>query len=273
MNAIFISLLMWMPFSEDLLMPEDSRIKTHYLLSVDHNQLADFAENSLTYFPSDGKFEQLFWGGLEQSITFYQTFKKSKRSLTKTFRKLKQLHKFSHKHLIRKQNPIQTTIVDAFDALKLFNGPWHGRWQQMTVHHFWLPTRSVEVALENKAMLLGFQSCFTGDGFGWNFVVEINDQIVLLGFVYHFNDRGVLSIGNPHVGLIHQDLHLTWISDNHLYDEYVCSSPDCSLGQHYVISGMRYFHDRLLSRTQSSFQAIYLSQDAELPTFQMYHRN
>ncbi|MDW3190778.1 MAG: hypothetical protein R8G66_00345 [Cytophagales bacterium] len=268
MNTIMLGLLIWLPSKAGPFLIDARHLKTEFLLSEDYEQLADFAIVFRDYSPSKENFELLFWHGLKESLVFHERLGQSKRSYSFVLRKFKRLphHQFSHP--INQETPFRTNTIEAFHILRRFTGQWHGYWEEKPVHHFWLPVRTVDITFTKRTKLLGFQSCFTGDGFGWNYVVQKKNQIIVLGFVYHYDENGALAKGNPHVGLMHQDLHLTWISDSHIYNEQVCTHPDCALGPHYVITGMAFNPNHQHHRAEIGFQAIYLSEEMELPLFQ-----
>lgn len=255
--------------STDLFASNQQQANIDFRISSDYDQLSDFARQFTRFCSSEENFEAMFWKGLRESISFYDSSSRKKRSYARAFRKLKQLPKKHFKHPFNQEAPFQTNATTALHALRRFAGQWHGFWKDMTVHHLWLPIHTVDIALQEQTRLLGFQSCFTGDGFGWNYLVQIGDQTLLLGFVYHFDETGALYSGNPHIGFVHRDLHLTWISYGHLYNEHVCTHPDCELGKHYVITSIKYTNSDQPRKTEHGFQAIYLSKGIELPLFQI----
>ena len=82
----------------------------------------------------------------------------------------------------------------------------------MEVRHLWLPLRKCHAGQAKGYELIGYQSCFTGDGFGWNYILRKDSDVLVLGYVYHFNANGKLAYGCPHFGFINGSGGLTWIS-------------------------------------------------------------
>ncbi len=237
------------------------------LLTSDFQALADFTESLNGFGITSQKFHELFWDGATQSLLFYQRSQRANRNVLK---RMRHTDLWTHRDL---GHPLQLPKADltdtsrAFTALGHFSGEWHGIWQSNEVHHLWLPVRRYQEVLSDQYGLVGFQSCFTGDGFGWNYVVEGRDSVLILGFVYHFDDQGTITSENPHYAQLNTNNQLTWVSDSHIYHEFVCDDLVCAEKRHYVITGAVYKKQTEATAIRDGFQAIYLSTNQDLPVF------
>ncbi|QLG44380.1 hypothetical protein [Costertonia aggregata] len=237
------------------------------LLSTDYQELAAFSKKLRACEVTEESFRLLFWEGLTKSFDFYKT---SKKIHSTDIDRLIATELFSHtdlSHPFKKPEMRKTNLAKAFHLLNQFSGEWHGHWGPMNVHHFWLPVRQFNQAVSKKFTLVGFQSCFTGDGFGWNYLVKEGENITVLGFVYHFNDEGRISAKNPHYAYMNSNNQLTWVSDNHIYHEFICDSSHCFKTRHYVISGVKYEKQTQGLQSEYGFQTIYLPDNEDLPAF------
>jgi len=237
------------------------------LLSGDYQELAAFSKKLSAFEVTEESFHLLFWEGLTKSFDFYES---SKEIDPTEINRLIATELFSHTdlgHPFEKPEMSKTYFAKAFHVLNQFSGEWHGRWETMKVHHFWLPVRKFNQAVAKKFTLVGFQSCFTGDGFGWNYLVKEGENITVLGFVYHFNGKGKISAKNPHYAFMNSNNQLTWVSDNHIYHEFICGSSDCFDTRHYVISGVKYEKQTQGLHSEYGFQTIYLPNNEDLPAF------
>lgn len=228
-------------------------------LLSDYQRLADFSEQMNTYGISEESFKKLFWKGALKSFDFYQSSNRIKRNDIHLV--LKNLvHRNHLKHVLKKSSLNTSDSDKSADVLQTFSGEWFGKWQSMSVEHLWLPIRkcNFKIGLEHK--VIGFQTCFTGDGFGWNYLIQKGEETIILGHVYHFNENGNMDYENPHYALLNGESQLTWVSDNHVYYEFVCEDEKCAAGKHYVITAMPYSnHDRL--KFGAPIQAIYNSRN------------
>lgn len=237
------------------------------LLSADYQELAAFSKKLRTCEITEESFRLLFWEGLTKSFDFYES---SKEIHSTEINRLIATELFSHTdlgHPFKKPEMSKTNLAKAFHVLNQFSGEWHGLWETMNVHHFWLPVRKLNQAVAKRFTLVGFQSCFTGDGFGWNYLVKEGENITVLGFVYHFDDEGKISAKNPHYAFMNLNNQLTWVSDNHIYHEFICGSSDCFDTRHYVISGVKFEKQTQGLQSEYGFQTIYLPNNEDLPAF------
>ncbi|MEL6195036.1 MAG: hypothetical protein AAFR66_23465 [Bacteroidota bacterium] len=237
-------------------------------LSQDYQQLSAFSTAMGSYRTTIGDFQHLF---LEGALESYQFYANRTRLAPFSVNRLISRELMPHAglgHSIEKPKTVIPNVDFAFQALNQFSGEWHGQWRDMKVHHLWLPVRQCKIELSRGVMLIGFQSCYTGDGFGWNYVVREGEKIIVLGFVYHFNERGMITSRNPHYAFLNPQKQLTWISNNHVYYEFVCDNIHCNHGKHYVITGGQYSPKVKKAKLLTGFQAVYSSDSLAKPSFQ-----
>ncbi|WP_343486148.1 hypothetical protein [Allomuricauda sp. d1] len=242
-------------------------------LSADYRQLAVFSKSINSFGINEKSFEQLFWEGALESLKFYRSSEGFNQLYVNQLIETELWLNPNLGHPLKRPDKYKTSISNAFGALNQFSGEWHGKWQTMKVHHLWLPVRESNEKIEEGFALVGFQSCFTGDGFGWNYVVKENNNILVLGFVYHFDGEGSISAKNPHYAFVNPKNQLTWVSDDHIYYEFVCADYNCPHKKHYVITGAKYAKQPHKLKLVSGFQAIYLAEDFELPDFKHLYIN
>lgn len=205
------------------------------LLSFDYQQLAGFSENMKSYGITEECFDELFWEGIKESLKFCLSSKYIDQTSVNNLIELELWRNPDLEHPIIRPEISKIGISRAFKALNEFSGEWHGKWQAMKVHHLWLPVKEFKMEINDGFTLIGFQSCFTGDGFGWNYVVNIKNKILILGFVYHFDNSGRISAKNPHYAFLNPGNQLTWVSDSHIYYEFKCNGITCDEKKHYTI--------------------------------------
>ncbi|MFD2587471.1 hypothetical protein ACFSQJ_11055 [Croceitalea marina] len=237
-------------------------------LSSDYKDLTDFSESIATFIMKEESFNRLFWEGLIKSYSFYSSSEYIEQSTINDLIETRLWSNPDLKHSFKKPEINRTNFLMAFNALNSFSGKWHGKWETMKMHHLWLPVRKCNTALFDSFTLVGFQSCYTGDGIGWNYVLKKEDDVIILGFVYHFNDNGKIFARNPHYAFLNSKKQLTWVSDNHIYYEFVCTNSTCANEQHYVITGAQYEKNANGIELISGFQAIYLDKNQLIPDFQ-----
>lgn len=233
-----------------------SALEIQPLLQADLHQLSAFTKNMNDYGMTPLRFEALFWKGLNNSFQFQQVSGDLDAATVEQFVAERLASDSAGKHAMKKQNPVPIRLDNQVGVFQAFSGKWQGQWKRLRVNHLWLPYRNWKVSLQDGLELLGFQSCFTGDGFGWNYLVKFQNEVIPLGYVYHF-DKGEITAENPHFAFSHEDGQLTWVSDTHIYYEFVCSHNSGQSHKHYVINAIPY-------RSQDSgltygkvFQAIY----------------
>ncbi len=209
-------------------------------LQEDHQKLCRFSNHMKRYEVGVSDFSTFFQKGVDASLLFYEASASSLPIFdVPSFEK--KILKASHlMHPLKKQSMPQGGLEDPFKALDDFSGKWFGKWKTMEVSHLWLPIRTCSLKLAKGYQLIGYQSCFTGDGFGWNYVVKKAENVVILGYVFHFDQNGQLAYENPHYGFLNGSEGLTWVSNDHLYYEFLCKKPACQLGKHYVITAVPY---------------------------------
>lgn len=243
-----------------------SRQNVQSHLSQEYQLLNCFGAIETHHGVSDEDFKKFFWKGVSESMAFYNSHRHG-RSLVQNIIKE---DLFSHKdlkHNLKKPRSCKTNLERAHDALHQFSGNWHGRWAGQNVNHLWLPVVLTDTLVEEKTKLMGFQSCYTGDGLGWNYIVENKEETLMLGYVYHF-DEAVLTAENPHYAYCNTDLQLTWVSNDNIYYEFTCDDPSRPNEKQYVITGAKYSVSKKELKPSAGFQAVYSSKREATPVFQ-----
>ncbi len=230
----------------------------------DLNQLKAFSTQLTQYGLTPLQFQDLFWKGLYSAVAFYES---PEPFQAEEVYRLLQVNLPQRLTGLPHFQPATTKTQAAFQALNAFSGTWHGQWRHFQFAHLWLSVRSAGWSFASNAVLVGYQSCFTGDGIGWNYVVELADEIVILGYVCHFNAQGQLYAENPHYAYVNQQLQLTWVSDDHVYFECVETAPLPDSARHYRITGGQYLKRSRKTKLVNGFQAHYVRQEQPLPAF------
>ena len=229
------------------------------LVASDYQQLSYFSKHLALYEITEERFQELLWNGALKALLFYESqYDLNSITANRSIRsKLRDNSHLGH-YLSPPQKNNSVTTPMAFSALERFSGTWYGQWKDQRVEHNWLPVRPCKKELGYDYTLIGFQSCFTGDGMGWNYVVQKKNTTVILGFVYHLDEHGDISFQNPHYALLNMGQQLTWVSNDHLYFEFVCHNPNCGSKKHYVITGGKYEILNEGLELVSGFQAVYV---------------
>lgn len=233
-------------------------------LQEDYRKLYRFSKQMQRYDVGISDFSTFFQKGLETSLAFYKAScsAQSKTAIKNFERKICQDSFLNHQ--IKKQH-LPKEFQNPFKVLDRFSGKWFGTWKSMEVRHLWLPLRKCHASQAMGYELIGYQSCFTGDGFGWNYILRNDTDILVLGYVYHFNANGKLAYGNPHFGFVNGSGGLTWVSNNHLYYELLCQNTSCHLGKHYVINAVPYSNIQKPTFVKGT-QVVYTSVDPNFRT-------
>ncbi|MEO0570910.1 MAG: hypothetical protein AAF039_04330, partial [Bacteroidota bacterium] len=226
----------------------------------DYQKLKGFTQKIEHYGISHEYFETLFWRGLSKAYHFHQSSNYIKRSNVNHYIEKELLQSPYLKHPLKKPEKNTSKSDKSLAVLNSFSGEWHGKWQSMHVEHLWLPIRKCTIKTGLEYEIIGFQTCFTGDGFGWNYLVRKDGKIIILGHVYHFNKKGTLDYENPHYAFLNDQSQLTWVSDNHVYYEFVCNDSHCDFDSHYVITAIPYSNKNTL-KFGTPIQAIYTAKN------------
>lgn len=254
------------PKREILLNPE-KKDSLSSLLLANYRALFIHSSSISDYGITEKTFEPLFWEGAARAIEFYRSNESvQEKSINKLIASDLQMNT-SLGHAIKTPSPGNSSIKQVIEALDQFSGQWHGMWKRMKVHHLWLPVVKHKKSISNEDTLIGFQSCFTGDGIGWNYIVKRGNKIVILGFVYHFGMNGRITAKNPHFAYLNSNNHITWVSDDHIYLESVCRKSNCIGEEHYIITGGKYEKNPEELIFVEKFQTTYLRNDRNLPQF------
>ena len=235
-------------------------------LLSDYLNLVAFSRKMEGYGQTVEEFSGSFTEGLSKSLAFYQAATIGQSEISSIV-EAKLCGNSSLYHPIKKPRATQLSLSTAFSSLQQFAGKWHGNWKNMQVHHLWLPVRKLHQPITDDVTLMGFQSCFIGDGFGWNYVVKQCDQILMLGYVVHFADDGTIRSENPHYGFLNNSNQLIWVAEDHVYHEFICNHSGCASTKHYVISGAGYEQHTERLKLTDGFQTIYSSHNRDLLAF------
>ena len=235
-------------------------------LKIDYDQLSRFTDQVETYEINLLKFSSLFREGLKKAIQFYNSPEQHPDvKLKKAIKPFYLQHPTVH--AVQRQRMAHTQLGAGIAALNRFAGNWYGLWKETKVAHLWLPVRQVYQSLTDDLQLLAFQSAFTGDGVGWNYLVRYKGEVLLLGFVCHYQIDGKLVAKTPHFAFLDEQGQITWITEDHIFFETVCHQNHGLPGKHYVITGEAYEHKTKKATLVHRFQAIYLATDQALPQF------
>jgi len=233
-------------------------------LDKDYDELIIFSETNSEFDISKANFKELFLEGVVRSYNFFYSsdFIDSTKISLALESKILSHPQFSDRllspHIIESDS---ISVINSFDK---FSGRWYGKWEARKMKHLWLPSRKTNLLLFGHLELVGFQSCFLGDGIGWNYLVKEKNRFIIFGFVCHFDKSGVICAKNPHYAFLNYNGQLTWVSDDHIYYEFIRSEANI---KHYIITGIRYRKRQKELEPISLFQAIYLSEDLDLPEF------
>jgi hypothetical protein len=265
--AFSLFLLRILPQDLEVLSISENQTDVVGHLSLDYQNLSTFSETISANKISETDFHSLFWEGLTKSYAFYSSSDYIDLAAINHLIDTELRSSAGLGHSFKKLERIRTNLSMAFDALNSFSGEWYGKWETMKVHHRWLPVRECNKVIMGKFTLMGFQSCYTGDGIGWNYLVKEGNNTIVLGFVYHFNTDGKTYVKNPHYAFLSSNGRLTWISDNHIYHEFICEHSHCTDEKHYVITGAKYKKAAEKIEFVSGFQAVYSCEDAQLQDY------
>jgi len=190
-------------------------------------------------------FISLFHEGINEAIPFLKDYKDDayKVLLEKTITTLKtkdNIHEiFPAKTYTDSKQANGKWSYSSFDIFNNFSGKWYGSWKQKEVNHNWLPPKLLVPEKFNvltKTALKAYQSAFVGDGFGWNYLISIDNQLHIIGYVCHFDQIGDISMKRFHLGIPQPNEAIIWITKDHSYFEYVCSNIiHRSLGKNKII--------------------------------------
>jgi len=235
-------------------------------LKIDYYQLNRCTRQMEAYKIDPITFRLLFREGLQKAIQFYNSPERHPEIKLKKI--IKPFHlQYPTVHAVQRQRVAHTQLEEGITALNRFAGSWYGLWKETKVEHLWLPVRQVSQSLTDDFQLLAFQSAFTGDGIGWNYLVQHDEEVLLLGFVYHYDAGGAQIAKTPHYAFLDQEGQITWITEDHIFFETVCHENHGLSGKHYVITGEAYEKKTKKDRLIHRFQAIYLATDQSLPQF------
>ncbi|MEM8765378.1 MAG: hypothetical protein AAGD88_16275 [Bacteroidota bacterium] len=254
----------WVPYKPQMASLSSQDIQSN--LSQDYQLLNAFGAIETHHGVSNEDFDKFFWKGVKESMNFYSLHRGSRSSVQNIIKEELFAHK-DLKHVLKKPRLCKTNLKRAYDALHQFSGNWHGCWAGREVHHLWLPVILTDTLVQEELTLVGFQSCYTGDGLGWNYIVENKEETLVLGYVYHF-DEDVISAENPHYAYCNTNQQLTWVSNDNVYYEFTCDNPNHPNEKQYVITGARYSVLEKELKPSAGFQAIYSSERKAIPVFQ-----
>ncbi|MEO0468911.1 MAG: hypothetical protein AAF206_04760 [Bacteroidota bacterium] len=232
-------------------------------LAADYDSLCAHSEEMSLYRVSKPIFQYLFEEGLAKAEAFCRQFAPDADARLDALQQ--DLHPETFIHPGRPAQPIVPTEADAIQALQSFSGSWYGYWRDDLVSHHWLRVQKPNVRHDG---LIAWQTCFTGDGFGWNYVVKMDGKICVLGYVFHFDAEGIFTKGRPHFAQLTEQGQILWFTEDHIYCEKVCQEKGCESAEHYVITGGQFSGKAKYLSINKVFQAIYLRNNQDLPLYQ-----
>lgn len=257
MLPLLISLTINLERPADILKERDN---FNDILFLDYQRLSVFSGQMKAYGISEENFKKLFWKGALKAFDFYQTSNAIGQKDINHVLKQNLVNRYHLKHGLKIPSFNTSKSNKSSGVLHTFSGEWFGKWQSMSVEHLWLPIRKCNLKIDPEHEVIGFQTCFTGDGFGWNYLIQKGEDVIILGHVYHFNEKGTLDYENPHYAFLNDQSQLTWVSDNHVYYEFVCDDKKCANDKHYVITAIPYSNNNTL-KFDAPIQAIYTSRN------------
>jgi len=220
---------------------------------------------------SKEQFISLFYKGIEKAHELFSEEYYSKNARKKYEKGVKKiLH--AHRSLLENHgieipliNPNIQPSLKAWSMVgdsifESFSGEWYGSWRAQDVNHYWLPTHNLSfLSMDGiEISVLAFQSVFTGDGIGWNYVIQKEDIKFLLGFVVHFNDLGRIYLERPHIGIPQENGAIIWKTKDHMYLEFVSSLHRYNKEEEcYIIVGISFYAHKKNLRLIEAFRAIY----------------
>ncbi|MEM8864566.1 MAG: hypothetical protein AAGF31_03365 [Planctomycetota bacterium] len=173
--------------------------------------------------------------------------------------------------------------VTAEDAFVPFAGLWYGIWDQKLVDHDWSPVfTATELAKPAGELSLGegieAQYAWIGDGFGWNLLVDPNQQAasdpsapgrVVLGYVYMVALDGSPTIRRefPLVGFADGPGRIIWVTPSTFFFEEVLDA-EGGRDQRYAITGSGYqMQGSIAVPVGEPFQAVYTRDEGDRPAW------
>lgn len=250
----------------------------HTYLSRDYAQLFAVGHD-IPFSIGEDEFLNMFDQGLKESHAMLitelsnQRFGKHRRKLKKLNLALKVAgfkHPIFPKNRIPKMASNRRVRKSHFGVFADFRGRWYGKWKDFNVAQHWLAPRYLESHLrlgEQKIHLKAFQTVNIGDGIGWNYTVQIDKKLYLIGYTFHFDESNVAYLKRPHIGFSLGDNALAWVTEDHVYFEHICKSEKCRKKPlHYSITGASFCPSGDVP--QSLFQTIYTVDRQELFAFQ-----
>lgn len=230
-------------------------------LAMDFQEIFEFSEKMKLYGVTQKEIEIFFQKGIMESFNFHQSSRYIKQANLNRIIEKKFTHHQALKHPLKKPSKSNYKSLKGWDVLNTFSGKWRGKWKSISVRHLWLPFKESNLIVNKLSRIIGFQTCFIGDGFGWNYLVRTKDETLILGYVYHFDNNGKLISENPHYAFINDHRQLTWVSDNHVYYEFICDDNDCFGDRHYVINAIPYTTQKGKQKFDSLYQTVYRSEN------------
>jgi len=170
------------------------------------------------------------------------------------------------------------TVFSAFD------GRWFGMWDTLPVNHDWKPSELFDPPqrlVPQQPRLVALQYAWIGNGFGWNYLVSLNQEgsaLCILGQVYYSDppEYERLRDSKPHVGFSdvtagQSPKRLVWITDQEIFLEEAISHSG-SRYEEYVITGLRHrLFDRAPQISGQAVQARYSRDPQKRPAFRHLH--
>ena len=240
------------------------------LAEIVRNDLVELKKNVKSNFlneKEDDYFIKLFLEGIIKSNNFLEKINKPKRIdnylkfINSAYSYIDSLDIGHSKNNYNQFNKCSLSIFEKaeINVFRRFMGKWSGYWKKYYVEQYWLKPKKVNIPLKAYTIEL-IQTVYIGDGIGWNYVISIGDKYYVLGFSCHLNSKGKVNLKRPHIGFLHQTNGLVWLTEDHLYFEFICrNKAHINIPPHYVINGMSYVKNGKNFFINDQFSTTYIS--------------
>ena len=159
-----------------------------------------------------------------------------------------------------------------------FDGKWFGYWDVWPMNHYWRPS---DVFTPNRAVdgskhtLRALQYAWIGNGFGWNYVVQLEGDVereCVLGMVYYLDGHPYDKVVDekPHVGYSDGDERLVWFTAKEVFFEER-QPATAAQPERYCITAL--YHNLLDENpgvSPDGVQAVYTRDAMNRPAFQKF---
>lgn len=205
---------------------------------------------------------QYLWSGIEEALNFRNSLfefdssglslvEKLSGAIAKILRdELGGIVEADTADILRNLNGFTDQNEPVLDLMESFCGHWSGDWKGTLVLHHWekvirYETPVISPTFTGMFALSAIQYVWVGDGFGWN--IEMidpgqNERRLLLGSVFHLNDKGQIDYHVPHVGIAGGKGMIAWVVPGYVFfekvtrdrNEYIIAEYQWQVAGHYI---------------------------------------